>query len=116
MLKHYFRLENLKAEAASMVANDSTDWGWGFGNRFTDRSTEVLWPQLLEFVDSINRTPDQQTKELYAQTAARIIALSMHTIGQMAVESHAEELVNNVATAQKATDSIIKKVSGKKKD
>lgn len=117
MLKHYFRLENLKAQAAAMQSNQPIDGtGWMIGHRFTDRTTATLWPQLLDLVESINSTPDRQTKELYAETAARVIALSMLGVGMMAVEDHQEELVSHAQTAQQATDSIIKRVAGKKQD
>jgi hypothetical protein len=115
MLKHYFRLDNLKAQAAAMQSDHPIDGtGWMIGHRFIDKSTATLWPQLLDLVDSINSAPDRQTKELYAETAARILATSMLGIGMIAVEDHQEELVSHAQTAQQATDSIIKRVAGKK--
>lgn len=114
MLKHYFKLENLKAQAAAMQANKPFDGClWLIGHRFTDRTTATLWPQLLDLVESINSTPDRQTKELYAETAARLIALSMLGLVQVGVEEHQEELVSHAQTAQQASDSAIKKAAGK---
>lgn len=117
MLKHYFRLDNLKRQAAAMRADVPVDGiSWRFGHRFVDRSTATLWPQLIDLVESINSAKDRETKELYAETAARIIALSMVGLVMDSLEDHQEAIVNSAQTAQKAADSIIKKVAGKKRD
>jgi hypothetical protein len=114
MLKHYFRLENLKAQAASMLANESLDGAdWMIGHRFTDGTTLTLYPQLLDLVDSINSAQDEETKVLYAVTAARVIALSMVGIVQLGIEEHQELLVDHAQTAQHEASSIIMKVAGR---
>lgn len=117
MLKHYFRHDNLKAQAAALQSRTHIDGaGWMIGHHFVDNSTAMLWPQLLDLVDSINRAPDRQTKELYAETAARLIAITMVGIGIMVLDDHEEALVNHAQKAHQATDSIIKRVAGKKRD
>ncbi len=111
MLMHYFRLDNLKAHAAAIKSGQH---GWMIGHRFADSATATLWPQLLDLVDSINSASDRQTKELYAETAARVLSISMVGAGMIAVEDQQEELVNQAQTAHQATDSIIRRVTGMK--
>lgn len=116
-LSHYFRRDNMPKNAAAMLAKqDIEDLPWMFGHRFVDRTTATLWPQLLDLVDSINSVPDAQTKQLYAETAARIIAGTMIGVSSAAIREQEERLVEHVQTAHSTAASIISKVARKKKD
>lgn len=110
MLKHYFRLDNLKAQAAAIQSGQHSEY-WLIGHHFTDRSTAVLWPQLLDLVDSINSAPDQQTREIYAETAARVFAISMVRVAEVSVEYHHEALVRGAQSAHQATSDILERAA-----
>lgn len=74
----YFGLDQLKEFTQLLEAGQSRDdLEWYLGDRAVDSMEKRLAPELLTFADSMGKVSSKDTKQAYAKTAARMIALSV---------------------------------------
>lgn len=111
-MEDHFKLDKLINQSIAMLGNKDIDGRtWMIGNAFVDPATAELKPQLLDFVDSINSTPGQEAKAILAETAARIIAISMLKLVRVGLDDHLEDMVEHAQIASQTTEQLIKKVA-----